>query len=166
VEEIKEELDSLKLEKANLESLLGILKDVEKAQAELNEINAQIETIKFKLQRIKTKPSLSKSIEKLTQEVNAMKLERDQYEVEQKKLEKKLAQSSNDMQELVEDKKKREDRIRQIAEYYRELVEMGLAGEEFETSESLDQLYNKIKLNQSDRIQLKINKDKLFDKTA
>jgi hypothetical protein len=164
VEEIKEELDSLKLEKANLESLLGILKDVEKAQAELNEINAQIETIKFKLQRIKTKPSLSKSIEKLTQEVNAMKLERDQYEVEQKKLEKKLAQSSNDMQELVEDKKKREDRIRQIAEYYRELVEMGLAGEEFETSESLDQLYNKIKLNQSDRIQLKINKDKLFDK--
>ena len=28
----------------------------------------------------------------------------------------------------------------------------------------MDQLYNKIKLNQSDRIQLKINKDKLFDK--
>jgi hypothetical protein len=162
--EIKEELDALKLEKINLESLLGILKDVEKAQTDLQDINAQIETIKFKLQRIKLKPTLAKAIDKLAKEINEFKMERDHFETEQKKLEKKLAQTSNDLQELVEDKKKREDRIKQIAEYYRELIEMGIAGDEYETSESLDQLYNKIKLNQADRIILKNNKDKLFDK--
>ena len=164
VEEIKSELASVKQERINLDGLLKVVSDFEKSQAELNGINEQIETIKMKLLKIKAKPAMTKAIDKLKAEINELNTEKEKYEHEQRIISKKIAQISNELQEVVEDKKKREDRIKQIMDFRRELDDYGIVAEEYETSESLDQLYNKIIINQRDRDILKINKDKLFDK--
>jgi DNA repair exonuclease SbcCD ATPase subunit len=164
VEEIKQELEAVKQERASTESLLKVVSDFEKSQAELSRINDEIETIKLKLQKIKGKPALQKTIDKLKAEINELNAQKEKFEHEQKIISKKIAQKSNDLQEIVEDKKKREDRIKQIQDFKRELDEYGIVAEPYETSESLDQLYNKVIINQRDRDQLKINKDKLFDK--
>ncbi|MFN5026037.1 MAG: hypothetical protein ACK5HJ_09840 [Bacteroidota bacterium] len=164
VEEIKQELESVKQERASTESLMKVVSEFEKSQAELAKINDEIESIKLKLQKIKGKPSLQKNIDKLKAEINDLNTQKEKFEHEQKIISKKIAQKSNDLQELVEDKKKREDRIRQIQDFKRELDEYGILAETYETSESLDQLYNKVIINQRDRDLLKVNKDKLFDK--
>ena len=65
---------------------------------------------------------------------------------------------------MLDDKQKRQERINKLIEMKREIDELGLTGEEFETSEALDQLFNKIKLNWQDRISIKSNKDHLFEK--
>ncbi len=164
VNELKAELAQLKEEKKQNEDLLKVVKDIESSQQKLNKISEQIETIKHKLSRIKLKPTLVKSLEKLKEEINALMSEKDRFESEQKKIAQTIAKKGNELRDLIADKQKRQDRINELIEKKREIDEFGLAAIEFESNESLDNLFNKIKLNWNDRITLKSNKDHLFEK--
>lgn len=164
VDELKDELAAAKEEKIQLTSLLTVVKDMEKSQAELKEISDNIDTIKIKLARIKNKSVITKAIDKLKAEINELMQQKDKFETEQKNIAKTIARKSNELRELIDEKQKRQERINKIIEYKHELDELGIAGVEFETNESLDHLYNKIRLNWQDRITLKSNKDHLFEK--
>ncbi|MFN4994852.1 MAG: hypothetical protein ACK5FU_09375 [Bacteroidota bacterium] len=164
VDELKAELAALKEDRTQQEALLKVVKDLEASQDQLNKISEQIESIKFKLSRIKLKPALSKSLEKLKTEINELMSEKEKYETEQKQIAKTIARKSNELRDLLDEKQKRQERINRLIEMKHEIDELGLAGEEFESNESLDQLYNKVKLNWQDRITLKSNKDHLFEK--
>jgi hypothetical protein len=164
VDELKAELAALKEDRTQQEALLKVVKDLEASQDQLNKISEQIESIKFKLSRIKLKPTLSKSLEKLKTEINELMSEKEKFETEQKQIAKTIARKSNELRDLLDEKQKRQERINRLIEMKHEIDELGLAGEEFESNESLDQLYNKVKLNWQDRITLKSNKDHLFEK--
>lgn len=164
IEEITEKLNQAKTELKSQEQLLETVKDIEKSQSELQTILTEIDVIKVKLQKIKSKPALVKSIEKMKAVITALNNEKDQFETDQKAISKKIAQKSNELIEINEEIKKREDRISKLQENKRELEAFGIAPDEFDSSEDLDLLYNKIKLNQNDRYTLKINKDNLFEK--
>lgn len=164
VDELKEELASLKEEKIQQESLLKVVQDMEASNAELQRISGAIETIKAKIVRIKAKPSLVKALDRLKGDVNDLMVEKEKYEAEQKQIAKTIARKSNELRDLLDEKQKRQERINRLIELKHEIDELGLVGDEFETNESLDQLYNKIKLNWQDRITIKSNKDHLFEK--
>ncbi len=164
VEEITEELQEYKNELKNQEALLEVVKDIEKSQKELNRINGEIEEIKSKIQKINSKPFLVKAIEKLKQDLNTLNEEKQKLEAEQNKLAQSIAKCQLEVQELVGDKDKRESRIKILQEYKQTLDTYGLAGEEFETSDDLDNLYKKVNINMGDRHDLKASKDKLFEK--
>ncbi len=164
IEEITEKLSQAKTELKSQEQLLETVKDIEKSQSELQTILTEIDTIKVKLQKIKSKPALVKSIEKMKAVIATLNTEKEQFETDQKAISKKIAQKSNELIEINEEIKKREDRISKLQENKRELEAFGIAPDEFDSSEDLDLLYNKIKLNQNDRYTLKINKDNLFEK--
>lgn len=164
VEEIKAELQEHKIELKAQEALLEVVKDIEKSQKELFEINAEIDTVKGKIQRIHTKPFLLKTIEKLKLELNILNEEKQKLETEQNKLAQSIAKCQLEVQDIISDKDKRESRIKVLQEYKQTLDTYGLASEEFETSDDLDNLYKKIQINLSDRHDLKANKDKLFEK--
>jgi len=164
VEEIKEELAGSKLELKSQEALFEVAKDLEKSQHDLQLINAEMEGIKLKIQQIKSKPALIKLIEKLKAELHTLNEEKQKIELEQAKLAKDIARRQLEVQDLIVDKDKRERRIRELQEYKQTLDTYGLAGEEFETQDDLDNLYKKIQINQADRHDLKANKDKLFEK--
>lgn len=164
VDELKEELKSLKEDKIQQESLLKVVKDMEASEAELKSIAEKIDVIKAKLVRIKAKPTLVKALERLKGDINDLMVEKEKYEAEQKQIAKTIARKSNELRDLLDEKQKRQERINKLIELKHEIDELGLVGEEFETNESLDQLYNKIKLNWQDRITIKSNKDHLFEK--
>lgn len=164
VDELKEELASLKEDKIQQESLLKVVQDLEASNAELAKIAEQIETIKNKIVRIKAKPSLVKALDRLKGDLNDLMVEKEKYETEQKQIAKTIARKSNELRDLLDEKQKRQERINKLIEMKHEIDELGLVGDEFETNESLDQLYNKIKLNWQDRITIKSNKDHLFEK--
>ncbi len=164
VDELKEELVALKEDKIQQESLLKVVQDLEASNAELAKIAEQIETIKNKIVRIKAKPSLVKALDRLKGDLNDLMVEKEKYETEQKQIAKTIARKSNELRDLLDEKQKRQERINKLIEMKHEIDELGLVGEEFETNESLDQLYNKIKLNWQDRITIKSNKDHLFEK--
>jgi len=164
VDEIKIKLDDSLKELKNQQSLFEVVIDLEKTKKEIDLINLKIDEIKNQITKIKTKPALQKITEKLKAEITELTQEKEKFEAEQKQLSRQIAKCSNELTELSEDKKKREERIKQIQDFKRELDEYGIAAEEYESSESIDQLYNKIKLNLNDRITLKANKDHLFEK--
>ncbi len=164
VDQLKEELAALKEEKVQQEALLKVVKDLEASQEQLGKIEEQIEVIKHKLARIKLKPTLVKSLEKHKAEINELMADKEKFEAEQKQIAKTIARKSNELRDFLDEKQKRQERINRLIEMKHEIDELGLAGEEFETNESLDQLYNKVKLNWQDRITLKSNKDHLFEK--
>lgn len=164
VDELKAELASLKEERNQQDALLKVVKDMEKSGNELKAIEGQIETVKMKLNRIKAKPTLVKSLEKLKAEVSELMQQKEKFETEQKQIAKTIARKSNELRDLLDDKQKRQERINRLIEMKHEIDELGLVAEEFESNESLDQLFNKIKLNWQDRITLKLNKDNLFEK--
>lgn len=164
VDELKEELASLKEDRVQQESLLKVVKDMEASEAELKSLSGQIDTIKAKLVRIKARPALVKALERLKGDINDLMAEKEKYESEQKLIAKTIARKSNELRDLLDEKQKRQERINKLIELKHEIDELGLVGEEFETNESLDQLYNKIKLNWQDRITIKSNKDHLFEK--
>ncbi|MFA9215242.1 MAG: hypothetical protein ACEQSR_15610, partial [Candidatus Methylacidiphilales bacterium] len=107
---------------------------------------------------------LIKAIEKMKAIITVLNTEKEQFETDQKAISKKIAQKSNELNDINDEIKKREDRISKLQENKRELETFGIAPDEFESNEDLDLLYNKIKLNQNDRFTLKINKDNLFEK--
>jgi hypothetical protein len=164
IEEIKEELAATKLELKSQIALYEVAKDIEKSGQTLMQINEEIESIKFKILKIKSLPTLVKSIEKLKQELQVLNTEKQKIEGEQAKLAKDIAKRQLEVQDLIVDKDKRERRIRELQEYKQNLDILGLAGEEFETQDDLDNLYKKININLSDRNELKASKDKLFEK--
>lgn len=164
IEEITEKLNQAKTELKSQEQLLETVKDIEKSQSELQTILTEIDTIKVKLQKIKSKPSLIKTIEKMKAVIATLNTEKEQFETDQKAISKKIAQKSNELNDINDEIKKREDRISQLQDFKRDLETYGIAPDEFESNEDLDLLYNKIKLNQNDRFTLKINKDNLFEK--
>ncbi|MCC7533057.1 MAG: AAA family ATPase [Bacteroidia bacterium] len=164
VDELKEELTALKEEKTQQESLLKVVQDMEASNTELAKIAAQIDDIKSKIIRIKNKPNLIKSLDRTKGDINDLMVEKEKFESEQKQIAKTIARKSNELRDLLDEKQKRQERINRLIEMKHEIDELGLVGEEFETNESLDQLYNKIKLNWQDRITLKSDKDHLFEK--
>lgn len=164
IEEITEKLNQAKTELKSQEQLLETVKDIEKSQSELQTILTEIDTIKVKLQKIKSKPALIKAIEKMKAVIATLNTEKEQFETDQKAISKKIAQKSNELNDINDEIKKREDRISQLQDFKRDLETYGIAPDEFESNEDLDLLYNKIKLNQNDRFTLKINKDNLFEK--
>lgn len=164
IEEIKEELAAVKNELKSQEALFEVAKDIEKSELELRQINGEIEGIRIKIQKIKSMPSLVKAIDKLKLDLNQLNEEKQKIEAEQAKLAKDIAKSQLEVQDLIVDKDKRERRIRELIEYKQILDTYGLAGEEFETQDDLDNLYKKIQINMGDRNELKATKDKLFEK--
>lgn len=164
VDELKEELANLKEDKKQLDALLKVVKDMEKSAAELQQIIADIEVIKYKIQKIKNRPTIQKAIDKLKAELNDLVAQKEKFEAEQKQIAKNIAKKSNELRDLIDEKQKRQERINRLIEMKHEVDELAIAGEEFETNESLDQLFNKIKLNWQDRITIKSNKDHLFEK--
>jgi hypothetical protein len=164
VDELTDELAALKEEKKQLEALLKVVKDMEKSVAELQAIVTNIEIIKLKIARIKIRPNLLKTQEKIKADLNDLVVQKEKFETEQKHIAKTIAKKSNELRDLLDEKQKRQERINKLIEMKHEIDELGLVGEEFETNESLDQLFNKIKLNWQDRITIKSNKDHLFEK--
>lgn len=164
VDEIKELLANAKSDLKNQQALFEVVRDFEKSQNDLKSIQEEMEEIKLKIQKIKSKPSVQKSIEKLKQELSTLNEENQKLENEQKRLADSIAKKQLEVQEMIVEKDKRERRIRELQEYKQTLDTLGLVGEEYETSDDLDNLYKKVQINMSDRNELKVSKDKLFEK--
>ncbi len=164
VEEISEELNEIKIDLKNQEALLEVVKDIEKSQNELAKINAEIDEIKGKILRIHAKPLLLSTIEKLKEDLYTLNEEKQKLEAEQNKLAQSIAKCQLEVQDLIGDKDKRESRIKVLQEYKQILDGFNLEREPFETSDDLDNLYKKMQINISDKHDLKLNKNNLFDK--
>jgi hypothetical protein len=161
--ELKEELNTLKQERADYEMLAAVASDAEKAQKDLNNLHREILDVQEKIRLIDSLPKLEKKINEHIAELNGLHAQKEDLEKKLGKLNRELYEKSNQLQRLKENKAQLDGRIEELRSRKLELETIGLDPVECENTESLDVIYNKIKMHHLDREQLKINKDKLFD---
>lgn len=163
VKSLKDELAELKKEKSELEKLWAVALHFDKAQKELNDILGEIEEIKEKLTKLKNKPKIEKAADAVGVELRKMKAEKDASESELNKLKKEISDKSLLLDSLKEEIRRSEERLVELKRRKAEIETFGIIPTEYDTTESLDEIYSRIKIANTDRDTLKANKDRLFD---
>jgi DNA repair exonuclease SbcCD ATPase subunit len=163
VKMLKDELAELKKEKTELEKLWAVALHFDKAQKDLNKILEEIETVKSKLRRIDEKPIIQERSDELGKELRVMKAEKDKIEEDLNKLKKEISEKTLLLESLREETRRNEERIIELKKRKQEIESFGITPTEYETTESLDEIYNKIRMSNQDRESLKTSKDRMFD---
>jgi hypothetical protein len=163
VKMLKEELKEVQKEKSELEKLWAVALHIDKTRKELDKVHADIEAVKEKLRSLAEKPKLEKISGELGTELRNIKGEKEKLEDELIKLKKDIAEKSVLLDTLREDTRKSEDRLIQLRARKQEIEHFGITPTEFETTETLDEIFEKITHSNADREVLKVKKDRAFD---
>ncbi len=163
VKMLKEELKAVQKEKSELEKLWAVALHLDKTRRELEKVNEEIELVKEKLRALAEKPKIEKLSGELGGELRNIKLEREKIEDELGKLKKEIAEKSLLLDTLREDSRKAEERMQLLRVRKQEIEAFGVTPTEFSTTESLDEIFDKIQHANTDREVLKVKKDRAFD---
>jgi energy-coupling factor transporter ATP-binding protein EcfA2 len=163
VEELKADLSFQESEKKRLEVLYATALDMEKATADLNGLKEDIRQVEEKIRRIQELPSLEKSLKQLDKKLIELKAERDELQKGLKDLTRQIAKLETKLDDAQEERRKLETRLTELQERKEEIEFIDVEPIAFNTEDDLETIYNKIRVQQSDRSELKANKDRMFD---
>lgn len=163
IEELKNELHNLRLEEEEYASLRELIHDVESGKKQLRAIRNEIQQVLHKIQEIENKPVLIKQLENKENELKELQQEKASLEKELKKLLEEMVEKGEQLKAEHEGRLKLEQRRDILRQRKMELENIGLQPIEYSTSESLEQIYEKIQLYNKDREILKAGKDSKFD---
>jgi DNA repair exonuclease SbcCD ATPase subunit len=163
VEEMTAELEELKKEKEHYENLLNTITDSETVQQELTLIKQEIDDTKEKIKKIRSLPELEQNLSKLRLEYEETREEKETIEAELKDIAEDIHQKELRLGLLREEKKKAEEKLNELRERKQEVDFLNLQPIPCELTESIEQVYNKLKKYYGERLELKSQKDKAFD---
>ncbi len=164
VEDLKTQLAEEKAEMDRIQKLHEVANNYEKSLEELKDVNNEIVFIKQKIEDQNSKPKLEKEIQMIRDEVQELKNEKEEIEVNIRKAEDEIGKKTNIINDLIDANRIMQERIRELKNWRLELQESNIPFVECDNSESIEQIYGKIKLFSKDKLELKTNKDKQFDK--
>jgi len=164
IDELKERIKKLEKEKGINKKLLPIAKDLEKHQKELSEINSKIKIINNKIEKIKLLPNLEKELEKIKSDCSKFIEEKDGSEKEVKIKEEEIRRLEEAIRIQNEKIIETDNRIKVIQDWKVETEQLGIKPVEYQSSDSLDNLYKNFKRNIEERNEAKIKKGSLFEK--
>jgi uncharacterized protein (DUF3084 family) len=163
VKMLKEELKEVQKEKVELEKLWAVSLHLDKTRKELNKVISDMDAVKEKLTAIAEKPKIEKISGELGTELRGIKSQKEELETELNKLKKEISEKSLLLDTLREDTRKSEERIVLLRSRKQEIEMLGITPTEYETTESLDEIFAKIQHANADREVLKVKKDRTFD---
>jgi hypothetical protein len=164
IEELKGQIKKLEKEKTNNETLLPIAKDLEKHRKNLVDINAKIKAITNKIEKLKKLPTLEKELDTLNIDFKTLLEQKEQSAKEIKLIEEEIRKLSETIEQLTKDIITKENRIENIQKWKVELELFGIKPVEYQSTDSLDNIYSNIKRNHQEREQIKNDKNRLFEK--
>jgi DNA repair exonuclease SbcCD ATPase subunit len=164
IEELKNQIKQLEKEKEINEKLLPIAKDLEKHSKNLVEINAKIKTVTDKIEKLKQLPNLEKQLEVLKNDFKTLLEQKEQSTKNIKLIEEEIRKFTEAINQLTKDILIKKNRIENIQKWKIELELFGIKPIEYQSTDSLDNIYSNIKRNQQEREQIKNDKNRLFEK--
>jgi hypothetical protein len=163
IEELSEKLIDYKKEQEDVEKLLPIAIDFEKARRELQEVNSKLSEVKQKLAKTESKPTTEQLLAEQRQLFKDVSEQKEQSEKSLKILNEEITRKSNSIPIITEAKDRLDKRIEELKKWKEETEKVNLEPVSFESSDTLNQVFNRLSLTRIDRDQLKINKDRTFD---
>lgn len=164
IEDLKNEVKQLDTELKVNEKLLPIVKNLEKYQKQLTEINEKIKLINIKIEKIYKLPILKTELEKIQVENTKLKEEKEKSEKEVKLTEEQIRRISESINILTESVIKTDNRIKEIQKWKIETELFGIQPIEYDSKDSLDNLYLNIQRNHKEREDIRTRKYATFER--
>jgi hypothetical protein len=164
IDELKEQIKQLEKEKEINEKLLPIAKDLEKHRKDLVDINTEIKNVTTKIEKLKQLPNLEKQLEVLKNDFKTLLEQKEQSTKDIKLIEEEIRKFTEAINQLTKDILIKKNRIENIQKWKIELELFGIKPIEYQSFDSLDNIYSNIKRNQQEREQIKNDKNRLFEK--
>ncbi|MFN5629254.1 MAG: hypothetical protein ACK48W_08195, partial [Bacteroidota bacterium] len=163
IDEIREDLVFLENEKKRLEILFNTVIDIEKSQKELSNYKLEIKLVEEKIRKIQEIPNIEKHIVDLEKVHLMLHSEKDELLKSLKALTRNIAKLENQLNETQEELRKLENRLGALKMQKDEVDAIEVEPLMHKTEDDLELIYNKIKLQQADRGDIKSSKDRTFD---
>lgn len=164
IEELKKQIKQLEKEKGINERLLPIAKDLEKHRKNLADINLKIKTLTEKIQKLKQLPTLEKELEAIKVEFENLIKQKEQSTKDVKLIEEEIRKLNETIEQASKEIFKKEKRIEEIQTWKVELEQLGIKPFEYQSTDTLDNIYKNLKRNFEERREIKLKKDSLFER--
>ncbi len=163
-------IDELSQRKATLEKelkdyleLLPVAKDYEKAKNDLATLNEEISVIKNKIQLVESLPSLIEKHTKQKEAFATLSESKQKTEKELALLIEEINLKSASIPLLNDAKNDLNKRVNELKKWKEETEKITIEPVACDSLETLNQVYNKLISTNTDRSQIKINKDRIFE---
>lgn len=163
IEDLRVRKDEALKDKQNNEQLLPIAKNFEKYQSELVTTQKKIKEVNEKIDELNSLPELEKNLSKEEVEQKTLIQQKDETEKELKKINEQISQINETINLLTEDINGKEKRIEKIQDWKVKIEQSGIIPIEYQTNETLDNLFKNFERNSNEREELKNKKERLFE---
>jgi hypothetical protein len=164
IEELKKSAEQLQKELKANNDLLPIAEKFEKNKEELIKIKKEIADNQSKIAKINSLPNIIKEIDIISKRVTDNQKELDELEKKIIKIGSKIKELDGKHSEIIGEIKDLNDRRKEIIGWKLKIEETGIVETENDTTESIDNIYQNFNLFFNDRTNIKIEKDKLFER--
>lgn len=164
IEELKKQIKQLEKEKEINDKLLPIAKDLEKHRKDLADINFKIKSLTEKIHKLKQLPTLEKELETLKVEFENLIKHKEQSTKDVKLIEEEIRKLNETIEQASKEIFKKEKRIEEIQTWKVDLEQLGIKPIEYQSTDSLDNIYKNLKRNFEERREIKLKKDSLFER--
>ncbi len=163
IDELKMQLEEIKKEKTSNELLLPIAKDLEKYKKELFSVQGKIKEVNRKIEELESLPELEKQLSKEEEEQKNLIQQKDDTEKQLNQTQETIGRINQAIEILTQDISQKESRIAKIQEWKIKMEGSGLKPLEYQTNETLDNLFKNFERNISERDNIKNKKERFFD---
>lgn len=150
-------------DKESNEQLLPIAKDLEKYRSELSRVQLKIKEISVKIEELNSLPELERNLINEESEQKSLIQQKDDTEKELRITQETIGRINQAIEILTNNISQKESRIREIQKWKIRIEESGINEIEYQTNESLDNLYKNFERNLTERDDIKNRKERLFD---
>lgn len=164
IEDLKQQIKEFEKEKGYNEKLLPIARDLEKHQKNLEEIKKKIKDVTDKIEKLKQLPNLEKELDSIKLEFESLLKQKEQSTKEIKQLEEEIRNLEEAIRQADKEIINKENRIKEIQDWKVEFEQLGIRPMEYQSTDSLDNIYKNLKQNFEERKDIKYKKDNLFDR--
>ena len=164
IDELKKQIKQLEKEKEINTKLLPIAKDLEKHSKDLVEIIEEIKVVNDKIEKLKQLPTFENELENLKIEFENLIKENERSTKDVKLIEEEIRVLGETLRQAEKDITNKENRITEIQTWKVELEQLGIKPAEYQSTDSLDNIYKNLKRNFEERKDIKYRKDSLFEK--
>ena len=164
IEHLKEELQVILKEKEEYDKLLAVVKDFEKAEGSVSEINARINSTREKIAKLESLPGLEQDIALKEKDIDRVRKEHAKLEKNIQTLQKDIDTTNDKIRDLGEEKQKTDGRVEAIRKMKLEVEAIEIEPVEFDTQDKIDVIYEKLKLAYGEMSDLKLTKSINFEK--
>lgn len=164
IEGLKQQIEQLTKEKKSKEDLLPIAQNLEKHRRDLEDLKGKIEVVTDKIKKLKKLPDFEEKLKDLKGKLKSLSKQKETTEKTIKRTEEEIEKLRKTIKQEDKEIFAKQKRIEEIRNWKAEIEKHEIEPSKGQSTDSLDNIYKKLKENLEKSRETKYKKDRLFEK--